>query len=432
MSARSLALRALVALHRDRGARLRSELGGRELDGRDAAFAFELAHGVTRRERLLDHVLLGVAHRGLPKAPALRVALRRGVYQLLFVPGMPAHAAVHETVELVRQNKGFANAVLRKLTGLIRDRAADASRPRHELPLSAERSFELPSPLPEGAVDRLAVVHSLPDWLARRVHDQHGDAGLAQLAASASATPAVHLRARGSVDELAARLRDEGVGIEPAEGGALLRWVSGASPFATTSFRDGAFVVQDPTAVEAAAALPCQTGDTVIDLCAAPGTKTTYLADRVGAVGRVYAYDPDERRRQRIRENVVRLRQEAVVDVVEDAAALEVADGVLADVPCSNTGVLGRRVEARGRITPEVFDELPKLQREILDRAVLLTRPGGHVVYSTCSVDREENEAVVAAALAAHEGLELCSQQLSLPLAGKRDGGFFALLRRGG
>ena len=170
----------------------------------------------------------------------------------------------------------------------------------------------------------------------------------------------------------------------------------------------------------------------MIDLCAAPGTKTTYLADRVGAEGRVLAYDPDKRRRQRIRENVVRLRQEAVVDVVEDAAALEVADGVLADVPCSNSGVLGRRVEARGRITPEVFDELPKLQREILDQAVQLTRPGGHIVYSTCSVDREENEAVVAAALAAHDGLELCSQQLSLPLAGKRDGGFFALLRRGG
>ena len=425
-----MAQRALIALHKDRGRRLRSELADRRLEGRDLAFAFELAHGVARRERLLDHVLLGVAHRGLPKNPALLVALRLGVYQLLFVPGMPPHAAVHETVELVRQNKGFANAVLRRVAGMLRDRQADPARPRHELVLGEARSFELPAPLPDDDTERLALLHSLPAWLAHRMREQHGLDGLAQLAAAASTTPSIHLRIRGAADDLIERLQAEDVEVERAEGGPLLRWTGGASPFGTTAFRDGSFIVQDPTAADAAAALPCQAGDTVIDLCAAPGTKATYLAEQVGAQGKVLAYDPDRARRERIVENVARLRLQQVVEIVDDAGALEPAAGVLADVPCSNTGVLGRRVEVRGRITPAALDDLPKLQREILDRAVTLTRVGGHVVYSTCSVDRVENEDVVAAAIAANDGLELLSQKLTLPLPGQRDGGFFALLRR--
>jgi 16S rRNA (cytosine967-C5)-methyltransferase len=432
VSARGLALHALVALHKGRRDRLRSELEGRGLEGRDLAFAFELAHGVVRRERLLDHVLQGFAHRGLPKDPPLRIALRLGVYQLLFVPGMPSHAAVHETVELVRQNKGFANAMLRHVAGAVRDVAADPSRPRRELALAPERSFELPRMLPKDEVERLAVVHSLPDWLALRFGEQHGLDGLRRIAAAASATPGIYLRAGVdvSLETLRAELEAHEVEVEPTGHARLLRWSGGASPFGTPPFRVGRFVVQDPTAVAAAAAVPCRAGDTVIDLCAAPGTKTTFLAERVGPGGKVLAYDPDQKRRARITDNVERLRLEQVVEVVADAGPLQPADCVLADVPCSNSGVLGRRVEVRGRLTPETFDELPRLQREILEHAIGLTRPGGHVVYSTCSIDREENEAVVTAAQQDHEGLELVDSQLTLPQAGAHDGGYFAVLRR--
>ena len=425
-----MAQRALVALHKDRGRRLRGALEDRGVEGRELAFAYELAHGVVRRERLLDHVLAGVAHRGLPKNPELRVALRLGAYQLIFASGVPPHAAVHETVELIRHNKGFCNAVLRKLVGMIRDRPADAARPRHHLSMGEHRSFELPVPLPEDLVARLAVLHSLPDWLARRVYDQHGSEGLAQLAAAASATPPVHLRSRVPAVDLISSLEAEGVEVERVGDGPLLRWRGGASPFGVRAFRDGAFVVQDPTAAEAAAALPCRAGDTVIDLCAAPGTKTSLLADQVGEQGKVFASDPDDDRRPLIRENVSRLQLERIVEVVEDEATLKPADGVLADVPCSNTGVLGRRVEVRRRLTPAGFVALAGLQRQILDRAVSLTRSGGHIVYSTCSVDREENEDVVAATLTTHPDLELLDQRLTMPLQGERDGGFYALLRR--
>lgn len=429
-SARSVAQRALVALHKGRSQRLRGELEGRGLEGRDLAFAYELSHGTLRRQRLLDHVLAGVAHRGLPKTAPLLAALRLGAYQLLFVPGMPAHAAVHETVALLRDNRGFANAMLRRIAGMVRGRAADRSRPLEELALGEERALELPAPLPSEEIERLAIVHSLPSWLARRFTDQHGVARLEQIAVAASATPGVYLRARAPVDEVAVALAREDVTVTAADSGRLLRWTGGASPFSTRSFRDGDFVVQDPTAFAAASAVPCGPGDQVIDLCAAPGTKTTLLAEKVGVGGRVFAHDPDERRRERVVENVSRLRLGEVVEVVSEAASLVPADSVLVDVPCSNTGVLGRRVEVRSRLTPSAIEDITHLQRELLGRAVALTRPGGHVVYSTCSIDIEENDAVVAAALAAVPGLELLTAALTLPAAGSHDGGYYAVLRR--
>ncbi len=420
-----------MAVHKGRQERLRDGLDRTGLEGRDLAFAFELAHGVARRERLLDAVLSGFAHRGLPKDPTLRAVLRLGVYQLLFVEGMPVHAAVGETVALVRGNRGFANAMLRSVARAIRDRAAAPDRETTELPLGPSRALELSAALPEDEVLRLAVVHSLPDWLAERLAAQHGVEGLRGIAAAASTTPGLFLRcaAAAAPAELKQEFEAAGVAVADADGGHMLRWVGGDSPFASPSFAAGRFVVQDPTARAAAAAVPCGEGDRVLDLCAAPGTKTTLLAERVGASGRVYAFDPDERRRRRIVENADRLQLQQAVEVVEDVEVVPAVDCALVDVPCSNTGVLGRRVEVRRRITPEVFKELPELQRTLLAQAVSKTRPGGHVVYSTCSIDREENEAVVGAAQRATSGLQLVRSELTLPVAGERDGGYFAVLR---
>lgn len=435
-TARGAAMQALVALQRGRADRLREALQTRNLAPRDQAFAFELAHGVVRRQRLLDHVLLGLAHRGLPKDPQLQVVLRLGAYQLLFVPGMPAHAAVHETVELVRGNRGFANAVLRRLSDAVLDRAADPQKPCEDLPLGPTRTLRLPAPLPEAIDERLAIVHSLPDFLLQRWRSHFADAELAGIAAAASAVPGVFLRASAGVEPvaLAAELAAADVTTEPGPSPRLLRWTGGGSPFTTLAFRDGRFVVQDPTALAAAEAVPCKPGQTVVDLCAAPGTKTTELAERVRPGGRVIAYDPDSLRRQRIVDNVARLRLTDVVTVVADPVHLPPADAVLADVPCSNTGVLGRRVEVRSRLQPSTFAELAELQRRLLRQAITLCKPGGTVVYSTCSIDREENDDVVAAVLAdpATPRCERLGSHLTLPIAGVADGGFHATLRRRG
>lgn len=434
-SARAKALHALVALERGQVERVRDALDTKGLDGRDQAFAFELAHGVARRERLLDHVLLGFAHRGLPKDPQLRAVVRLGAYQLLFVPGMPPHAAVHETVELARSNRGFANALLRQVAGAIEARPGGASL-TGELALGPTRTLLLPRPLPDDEAARLAIVHSLPDFLLLRWREQHGGGALAQIAAAASAVPAVFLRAAAGVERAAlqAELAEANVQVEPAAHPRFLHWSGGASPFATAVFRRGAFVVQDPTAFVAADAVPCAPGDTVVDLCAAPGTKATWLAERVRPGGRVFAFDVNPARRARIAENVARLRLGDVVQIVEHAGALPAADAVLADVPCSNTGVLSRRVEVRRRLTPATFPQLAALQRQLLLQAVELCKPGGAIVYSTCSIEREENDDVVQSVLLDPSAPRcvLGANLRTLPRAGEHDGGYFAVLRRSG
>lgn len=433
LSARALALQALVALERGRSERLRSELEGRGVVGRELAFAYELSHGVLRRERLLDHILLGFATRGLPKDPQQRVALRLGAYQLLFLPSMKAHAAVHETVGLVvHSNRGFANAILRRVAGIIESRVPTSADNVMEVALPGDRTAVLAKALPSAEIKRLAVVHSLPNWLARRFAEQHGIDGLRAIAAAASETPGIYLRTSRATDRssLQRDLTEAEVEVEATDHDRLLRWTGGSSPFGTAAFAAGQFVVQDPTAMRAVEAVPCQPGDTVIDLCAAPGTKTTWLAECVQPDGRVFAYDIDEQRLGRIAENADRLQLSKVIHIVANVAELPIADCVLADVPCSNSGVLGRRVEVRRRLEQSTFEEFPKVQGELLERALQLTRPGGHTVYSTCSIDREENEAVVEAARTAHPDLELVTAKLTLPATGQHDGGFFAVLHR--
>jgi 16S rRNA (cytosine967-C5)-methyltransferase len=432
-TARAVALHALVELARGHVDRLRDGLVDAGLSPRDQAFAFELAHGVARRRRLIDHVLTALCQRGLPKDPRLLDTLRLGVHQLLFVRGMPAHAAVHETVELVRGNRGFANAVLRRVADTIDDRPA--ADPLRDLPLGPERCAVLPAPLPADELARLAIVHSLPDWLLQRVAAEHGMAGARAVAEAASASSDVFLRFAAAVDAAALRAELAAAGVELRATAHPLswRWSGGESPFATAAFRRGDFLVQDPTALAAAEAVPCGPGDVVVDLCAAPGAKTARLAERVRQGGMVVAYDVASARRAQIAENVARLRLADVVRIAATPAELPAAAAaVLADVPCSNSGVLGRRVEARDRLLPETFAQMAALQRPLLLQALALCRPGGAVVYSTCSIDGEENSGVVRAVLADAQAprATLVSEATTLPQAGAHDGGYVAVLRR--
>jgi 16S rRNA (cytosine967-C5)-methyltransferase len=432
-SARAVALHALVELDRGRVERLRDGLADAGLSPRDRAFAFELAHVVARRRRLLDHVLAGLCQRGLPPDPRLRNVLRLGAAQLLFVAGMPRHAAVFETVGLVRGNRGFANAVLRRIADAVADR--DAVDPLRELPLGPGRCCALAAPLPADELDRLALVHSLPDFLLRRVAAEHGLDGARAVAAAASAPADVYLRLLADVDAqaLRAELAAAGVELQATDHPLAWRWSGGASPLATAAFHRGAFLVQDPTALRAAEAVPCRPGDCVLDLCAAPGAKTARLAERVRPGGKVVAFDVDPVRRRRIAENVARLHLQDVVRIAGAPADLPSGcDAVLADVPCSNSGVLGRRVEVRDRLQPDTFAQLAAVQRPLLVQALQACRPGGAVVYSTCSIDGEENGAVVRAVLADLQAprAELVGEQTTLPCAGAYDGGYVAVLRR--
>jgi 16S rRNA (cytosine967-C5)-methyltransferase len=425
---RRAAIEAIATLDADPTARLSDVLALRGLSARDAALAREIAYGVARRQILLDHVVGGFATRGLPTDGVARAALRVGAYQLLFLDRVPAHAAVDRSVACApERTAGFVNAVLRRVAESLQSRPAQDER--GELHLSGHRSARLARPLPGDAIERAALIAGLPGFLAHRWVEAYGPDEARRLISACSARPAMHVRAvRIDRDELVRRLAVDGCVVEPTDHPRLSRWVEGNAPMATTSFRDGLLVVQDPTAVAAAEAVGAQPGERVLDLCAAPGTKATLLAEAVGPRGVVHAFDPDRKRRKLVLDNAVRLGFPwlGLVDRPERDAPY---DRVLVDAPCSNTGVLSRRVEVRHRLRPETFAALAEEQLAILRRALKLVRAGGLVVYSTCSIEPEENDGVVAAAAASPGGFTVASSVLTLPVAEQRDGGFHAVLR---
>jgi 16S rRNA (cytosine967-C5)-methyltransferase len=427
---RAAALHALRALEQGRTERLDDALALDALSPADRDLARELARGVERMRLLLDWVLGGFVQRGLPRNPTTLTALRLGAYQLLWLDRIPARAAVHATVELVRTDRGFVNAVLRRVAEAVVPRAAGPA----ELALGPARALAPPRPLPHDELERLALEHALPGWLVARWAGAHGRDGARQAARASSSPAALVLRPhrlRATAAALAERLAGEGAHTEPVAGGELLRWRGGVSPFATAAFRDGWFVAQDPTSVAAAAAVAARPGEVVLDLCAAPGTKTAQLAQDVAPTGRVHAFEVDERRRARIAENVARLGLERLVTIAVSLDHVPPADAVLADVPCSNTGVLARRLEVRRRISPAAIAALAATQRSILAQALAHARPGGRVVYATCSIEPEENRAVVDAVLAGRAGVRMVRDQLTLPQADAHDGGYLAVLQVG-
>ena len=201
------------------------------------------------------------------------------------------------------------------------------------------------------------------------VEEEHlGRMRAGAVCAACSSRPALHLRVnrdKGTREELQELLAAEGVESSPADHPLMLRWDGGAPPFGARPFAEGWFVVQDPTALRAAEAVGALPGETVIDLCAAPGTKATFLAQAVSTSGSVRAYDVSPNRRQRIRENVDRLGLQEILEVVEDPEKLVAATRVLVDVPCSNTGVLGARPEARWRFGRFLFEVLSVSNRRV-------------------------------------------------------------------
>ncbi len=408
-------------------------LGG--MGRREVGLARELAAGVERNRGFLDFLLSGLARRELPRDPLILCALRLGAYQIVFLSRIPSRAAVHETVALVPRMKPLVNALLRRLAGQVKDRCPDPRLPRREVSLDEGRALVLVGdglPEPNGDwVGHLAMRHSLPPFLVSRWREHLGEERAAKVCIAASCRPALHLRVNrrmGSRSELQELLASEGVQTEVVEHPSMLRWKAGPPPFGGRAFAEGWFVAQDPTAVRAVEAVQAESGETIIDLCAAPGTKATYLAEAVAPDGKVLAYDPVPSRRQRIQENADRLGLAGLLQVVEDPDALYPAPRVLVDVPCSNTGVLARRVEVRRRIEPTIFAELAATQGELIRRGMDLVLPGGRLVYSSCSLEPEENGSVVQGALG--PGWQLLQEELTLPDPPRWDGGYFAVLSR--
>jgi 16S rRNA (cytosine967-C5)-methyltransferase len=374
---------------------LDAELRRRGLAGRDAALATELVYGTLRWQRYLDWILAPHSRRRLPALdPRVRVLLRMSAYQLAFLERVPAFAAVNDAVTLARRAPGVAEYVNAVLRAFARRGAAERE----------------PTPPPD-PVDALATRCSFPTWLAARWISRYGAEEAEALMRALNARPPLTLRAnalRTTREALAARLREEeGVPSRPtrlaAEG---LVVESGGDPGRWRVFADGACVVQDEASMLVAHLLEPAAGATIADVCAAPGTKTTHLAELMGNRGRVLAFDPQPGRLARVGEAAARLGvtiAETVEGPVETLAPRWAAacDGALVDAPCSNLGVLRRNPEVKWRRQPADVAAAGRRQRVILAAAATLVRPGGRLVYATCSLEPEENDEVARDFLAA-------------------------------
>jgi 16S rRNA (cytosine967-C5)-methyltransferase len=361
----------------DRAFRAEADRAG--LDPRERAFAQQLAYGTVQRLRTLDHALGAVSSRPLDQVdPALRDALRVGAYQLLYMDGVPDHAAVEQTVELVKSEQprasGFANAVMRRVAREGRG-AVDA----------------IDDSTPEGA----ALRHSHPDWVARMWWAQLGPDAARELMERDNQPPESAIRANELVttrDELAARID---VPTHPAPGvpeGLVLDapWdAHGSSLFAA-----GALMPQSRGSMTVARVLDPQPGEDVLDMAAAPGAKTTHIAALMRGSGAVTAMERNPRRADALRENVRRMRAPNVDVITGDArdAPPGPYDRILLDPPCSDLGTLQARPDVRWRKSPEQVAELAALQRELIDAALERLKPGGVLVYSTCTISPAENE----------------------------------------
>jgi 16S rRNA (cytosine967-C5)-methyltransferase len=374
---------------------LDGELSRAAVGPRDSGLATELVFGTLRWQRYLDWILAPHSRRRLESLdPRPRVLLRMTAYQLAFLERIPPFAAVDDAVGLARQRAKpgvpeFVNAVLRSFV-------RRGAREREPAP-------------PRDPVEALALRCSFPTWLAERWVARYGTDDAAALMRAMNERPPLTLRAntlRTTRKALAARLRDEEQ-IEPtptryAPEGLVV--AQGGRPAAWRAFVDGDFAVQDEASILVARLLDPKPGDIVADACAAPGTKTTHLAQLMENRGRILAFDPQPARLALVSDTAARLGVtivEAHRGAVEALAPgfAETCDAVLVDAPCSNLGVLRRNPEVKWRRAPGEIAASAARQREILAAAATMVKPGGRLVYATCSLEPEENEQLVAAFL---------------------------------
>jgi 16S rRNA (cytosine967-C5)-methyltransferase len=384
VNAREVVFELLTAWSRRR--RLADELldERRDVPAGERAFVQELFYGCLRQKLALDWLIAQSA--GKPPRRSVATILELGLYQLMFLR-LPAHAAVHESVELAKKHASpaeakFVNAVLRQVDLAALEKAEPWVRLSH------------------------------PRWLWER----HGDAWCEWN----NTPPPIYVRGTQPWPGV----------LEPTPLHPLCYRVADAKGFFSTP---GTYYVQDPSTLIAVDVLDPQPGDAVLDMCAAPGGKTTYIAQKMQNRGQVIAADSSNVRLGLVTENCRRLGISIVATVACESGKCLLGrqfDRVLVDAPCSNTGVLRRRVDLRWRIQPEELAQLAAVQIKLLRAAAKLTQPGGVLVYSTCSLEPEENERVAEQFRGAHPQFRLETTRSTFPPRDGMDGAFVARFRK--
>jgi 16S rRNA (cytosine967-C5)-methyltransferase len=391
---------------------LRGEAAG--LSPRDRALATALAFGTVQRRATLDYVAGRFSTRPPERLdPPVLAAVRIGLFQLLFLGGVADHAAVNESVELAKRfargGSGYVNAVLRR---------------------AAREGRGVLEELDDSTPDRAAVFHSVPRWLASQWFSELGPAQARALLAVVNepAEAALRVNTLKAPDGVALPVRahpaadlPEGLVLdEPFD-------VHGSAPFA-----GGLVIPQSRASMAVARVLDPRAGERILDLCAAPGAKTTHLAALTGGEAEIVAVERNPGRARALRETCATMGAANVSVVEVDArefVASEPFDRVLVDPPCSGLGTLQSRPDIRWRAQPSSIAELVPLQRAILDAGAAALGPGGTLVYSVCTISRAEGDAVVDAFLEAHPRLTELDRRQLLPHRDGTDGFFITRLQ---
>ncbi len=397
-SAREVALELLLRVE-EQGAYsnllLNQLLTRHPLSRPDAALATALAYGTIQRLNTIDYFLNRFVAKGVAKLePWVRVLLRLGFYQLYYLDRVPDHAAVSESVHIAKRrgHAGIAGLVNGVLRNVIRER----------------NSLQIPDSLP--VAQRLALVHSHPEWLTARWLRRYGESAAAALCAANNEPPRISARAsllRGGRGPLLDKLQAAGIQAEPSQ--VAPDGIVFGDDFGNAAksewYAAGELTVQDESSMLVARLLSPEPGDRVLDCCAAPGGKTTHIAELMGDRGEIVAGDVHPHKERLVAEQAERLGLRSVQTIVADARELDSRfpagsfDRVLLDAPCSGLGVIRRKPDLKWTKSEADIAAIAELQLSLLRVAGMLVKPGGTLVYSTCTTEPEENEAVVGAFL---------------------------------
>ncbi|MCC5634944.1 16S rRNA (cytosine(967)-C(5))-methyltransferase [Nostoc sp. CHAB 5844] len=382
-----------------------------KLPDSDRRLATELVYGSVRRQRTLDVLIDQLAtKKSHQQPPELRTILHLGLYQLRYQERIPPSAAVNTTVELVKENgfsglTGFVNGLLRQYLRL------------------ADNSPE-PLKLPENPVERLGILHSFPDWIIQVWLNQIGFAETEQLCEWMNQTPKIDLRInplRTNLEQVETALQSAGILAKriPHLPQALRLISSTGAMQNLPGFTEGWWVVQDASAQLVSYLLDPQPSEVVIDTCAAPGGKTTHIAELMQDQGKVWACDRTPSRLRKLQENARRLNLQSIEICTGDSRNLpqfyHAADRVLLDAPCSGLGTLHRHADARWRQTPQSIQELSLLQKQLLSHTSNFVKNGGVMVYATCTLHPVENEDVISGFLAENIEWQIAPLEVSSP-----------------
>lgn len=380
-------------------------LNENELEGKERAFAAALFYGVVERRLTLDHIVRSSSNIPFEKLDKAALAIiRAGLYQLLYMPSVPDSAAVNESVKLCKRLKvfsaqGFVNAMLRNF--IRNGKKIDISK--------LDKN------------ERLSIEYSCPLWLVEQLVEQYGEENTKKVLSSSLGKPPVYIRVntiKTTAADLTKLLAKEKIKAEPVQGMEhCLKLDRLGDVERSSSFRKGLYHVQDLSSQLCCQTLRPVVNETVLDVCAAPGGKSFTMAQLMGNNGRLYSLDLHDMRVGLIEDGAARLGIRIISAMQNDAARyneeLPMADRVLCDVPCSGFGVIRRKPEIKYKDKAEV-EGLPAIQREILSTSAKYVKVGGTLVYSTCTLNRAENDEVAEWFAKEHPEFSPIVQQLPI------------------